>query len=175
MLGLSNHLNWNLSFRQTFTGKRGDALGEYLKPTPIPPISISIKSPLLLVGIGSESAKPSWYKGAYATLLLPISPSSTSQFLARVDTYRDRMICRLGYLTLLDFTYWSTPSYQLQLHFPRYIEDVFVEVWEYSENVEGIFTPASTDQYSQANDVKAVRAYLESREFEVVLRSSNED
>lgn len=167
MLGLYNRLNWNLAFRGDYTR------AELPIPPPIPPIEVSLKSPLLAVGIGSNKAKPTWYKGGWASLILPFTPSSTGKFRARVDPATDRKMLRLGYYTLLDFTYWGVANYLIQVRFPAYFEDVGVEIWEYSENTEGIFRPASTDPYSQSDDLKAIRAFLENREFEVTLRNSN--
>lgn len=172
-LGLYNRLNWNLAFRGDYTVKTGDAIGDYLKPEPISSIEISLKSPLLAVGIGSTKAKPTWYKGGWASLILDFTPSSTGKFPARIDPGKDRQILRLGYYTLLDFTYWGVAKYAIQINFPRYFKDVYVEVWEYSESVEGIFRPPSTDSYSQAEDLKAIRAFLENREFNVTLDRTN--
>ena len=172
-LGLYNRLNWNLAFRGDYKAATGDAIGDYLKPEPIPPIEISLKSPLVAIGIGSTKAKASWYKGGWASLILPFTPSSTGQFPAKVDPAKDRHVLRLGYYTLLDFTYWGLANYSVQIKFPYYFKDVGVEVWEYSESVEGVFRPPSTDPYSQAEDLKAIRAFLENKEFDVTLQNSN--
>lgn len=175
MLGLYNRLNWNLAFRGEYAGETIQVTGGYIPPQPIPPIEVSLKSPLLAVGIGSTKAKPTWYKGGWASLILPFTPSSTGKFPAKVDPSRDRHILRLGHYTLLDFTYWGIANYSIRINFPRYFKDVGVEVWEYSENTEGVFRPASTDPYSQSDDLKAIRAFLENREFDVTLRTSSSD
>lgn len=169
MLGLYNRLNWNLAFRGEYTR------AELSPPPPIPPILLSLKSPLLSIGIGSKSAQPHWKRGGWANLVLPFTPSSTGRFPARVFPSKDAKFLRLGHYTLVDFTYWGIANYQVEVNFPKYFDDVGVEVWEYSENTEGVFRPPSTDPYSQAEDLKALRAFLENKEFDLILRSSNED
>lgn len=173
MLGIYNSINWELVFRGSYNAVEGDSVGQYLKPEPIPPIELSLKSPLITIGIGSNTANPKWYKGGYASLVLPFKPSSTGQFLAKVDSCRDRHILRLGYYNLLDFTYWGVANYKVGISFPYYFRDVAIECWEYIEDTSGRYRPAVTDPYSQAEDLKAIRAFLENKEFDVTLLNSN--
>lgn len=172
MLELANNLNWNLRFRGSFNAATGDESGTYVRPDPIPPLSIDIKSPILAIGVGSETAKPGWFRGAFANVRFKFKPSSTSTFQSRMEVASDRQTCRLGYLSLIDFTSWGISNLELQLAFPFYLKDVYVEIWEYSFNLTGEFKPPQDNHYAMAEDLKAIRAYFENKTFD--LRIVNE-
>ncbi len=92
---------------------------------PIPELRVSLSSPIVSVFLRSESASPNWNLGAWASLYTP----------GRKGSYvldGERRFCRLNNESQHRFI----PStellpYALSLQFPQYLEDVFIEVWEY--------------------------------------------
>lgn len=85
-------------------------------------------SSIVAVGVRNPKASPRWFLGAWATMLLPVSPSSTTQFVSAMDA--DRRSCRLGILNLLVFPK-LTPSWILEVKFPDWHEEILLEAWRY--------------------------------------------
>ena len=97
---------------------------------PIPPIFATPSTNTLLIGTFSETAKPSWFLGATASQYLYVSPSSSIEFTTGVQTDH---IVKLGLnrLTLVEFKNYDVSPYLLKLDIPYWLEDVYVEVWQY--------------------------------------------
>lgn len=101
-------------------------------------------SPILMVGIDSQSARKArargrkWITGGWASQWLPIIPSSTTDFAPAVQAQVIR--CNLFQLNLIRFPDLGLSSYILNLAFPWWLEDASIEVWQYGENQDGSYT-----------------------------------
>jgi len=95
----------------------------------IDPQNFTVNSHVALVGVSNQYAKSRWFVGAYASMLLP-SPVSGSSTLTAIDAWRK--VCSLGCYTLLDFPKIVDQPITLNLRFPKWQREVFVEVWEYT-------------------------------------------
>lgn len=175
-LELDQGLNWNIKYRNNLSGTREGPLGQYLKPEKIPPIRLDLRSPLIAIGIGAIEAKPDWFLGCYASLLHNITVSSTSNFLSFVNDTANNIKCRINYLNLIKFDHYGNQRSTLQLDFPKYIHDVYVEIWEYSEDSRAVFNPPSTDPYSWAEDLKSIKVFQQGGEFNLeITETTNEN
>jgi hypothetical protein len=167
MPSFGNSLNWNIRYRGDLEAETGDSFGLYRKPKAIPPLKVDVQSSLLAVGIASGSADPDWYLGGYVKCLFKFKPSSTSNFQNRIDNSNDQKEVRLGYLSLIDFTFWGVNNLELEIAFRPYLTAVYVEVWEYSEDPSGVYRPPRSDPYTAGEDLKAIRALLSQQELNV--------
>lgn len=127
-----NPLHWDLVIRQNYFVKivAADPDGRWEEYQRIPDVALLVDSPILAVGVRNPKAKPWWKWGATASMRLPISPSSTSEFMAMMEG--DRYFCRLGSLTLVRFPELDVPQYILALELPYWFEQASIEVWKYS-------------------------------------------
>lgn len=98
--------------------------------TPISPIYAAPYSHVLLIGTQSNSAKEHWFLGARASQYLYVSPSTTLAFISGVQASDTKKI-GLNRLTLVRFENYGVSPYTLQLEIPYWLEDIYVEVWEY--------------------------------------------
>lgn len=158
MTGVNDRLNWDSLLKQTYEAQPiPDKPNAY---RPIPTISLFVESSCayLMVGVKSNhpETKPWWFLGAWLSARLPISPSTLSEFVSSVETYRTMI--RLGTLTLvrlpqfLNLPGMDLVPYVVTLQIPYWIKGAYVEVWVYSgENAT--FETAS---------LEAIRAALES-------------
>lgn len=150
MWNVANQSNWRLVLqeRRTVIYKNGTspANDEY-KYTPIPLIYATLNSNVLLIGVQSNSAKKHWYLGARLSQYLYVSPSTSPNFIRGVETSDQKRI-RLNNLTLVNFKDYGIYPYVLAIEIPYWLEDVYIEVWEYNQvisdsvqlvNAEGIF------------------------------------
>lgn len=130
---LATQGNWNLILAETRiaerqpTNIRRDSIYEYY---PIQPIYSTPNSHTLLIGTQSNSAQPYWFLGARASQFLYVSPSMTSAFISGVQASETKKI-GLNRLTLVEFKNYDVSPYTLQLDIPYWLEDIYVEVWEY--------------------------------------------
>jgi|ERR671933_1828864 hypothetical protein len=138
VLDFGENLNWDLLRRGTYQGIQTDSNGY----KPIPEIALLLPSPIALVGCKSDMALPWWWLGCRASVLLRISPSSTSEYMGLVEIYRQN--CRLNNLTLLRFPEYQPKPYVLSLSVPKWLSNLSIEVWYYS----GIIS----DSYQQSLD-----------------------
>lgn len=130
MLDLTNQLNWNIVTRRNLQAQVTDATkGTYI---PLNDLSCYVESTTLMVGLQSKSSKPRWYRGAYASMRLPILPGSNTEFVAAVEAATK--VCRLNALTLIQFPDVGISNYLLILSFPYWFEDMYVEVWQYLQD-----------------------------------------
>lgn len=135
VLDLNTRGNWELltgerrSVVYTNNTKPSDSNYKY---TPISPIYTTANSRLLLVGVASNSAKSHWFLGARVSQYLYVSPSATAGFISGVQV-EDTKKAGLGKLTLIEFKNYNVFPYVVELDIPYWLEDVYVEVWEYKE------------------------------------------
>jgi hypothetical protein len=105
------------------------------KYTPIAPIYATTESHTLLIGAVSNSALQHWFLGARASQYLYVSPSQSGSFTSGVQVEGIKPI-GLNRLTLVQFKNFGVTPYVLQLEIPYWLEDIYVEVWEYSGYIE---------------------------------------
>lgn len=133
---IQNSLNWDIALRKTYQGRVPVAAGElqpYRSP-PIPPITISVDSYILAIGASSTTAKPHWKLAAWVAPRLLFSPSSTSEFIAAVQSEQSQKVS-LNQLTLIQFVDFGIKPYLLEIRIPRWHTEMYLEVWKYSGEV----------------------------------------
>ncbi|MBW4475127.1 MAG: hypothetical protein KME45_32820 [Stenomitos rutilans HA7619-LM2] len=117
-------LEWNLVARATYQASQNVNVNDRL-----PSRTYLIEhSHVLIIGVSSQSARSTWRTGGWAAQILPFSPSTTSQFVAAVQSSRRWL--RLHSPTLVVFPK-VLPTYFLELSFPYWFNDVSVEIWRY--------------------------------------------
>jgi len=117
-------LEWNLVNRSSYQAVNNVSVNDRL-----PSRTFLIEnSHVLIIGVSSNSARSTWKTGGWAAQILPFSPSSTSQFVAAVQSSRRWL--RLYSPTLVVFPK-VLPTYLLEMSFPFWLNDVSVEIWRY--------------------------------------------
>ena len=125
LLDIQDGLEWNLVIRETYQVQRIDDRSY----NPIPPRSLFIEnSSVIMIGLRNSKAEAHWYLGAWLEMRLPLSPSSTTEFMALVTASNRRL--RLGGLNLVILPKLM-PSCLIELKFPYWHEEMLVEVWRY--------------------------------------------
>lgn len=136
---LATQGNWDLilaerrAAERIAVNQRRSSIYEYY---PIAPFYVAPYSHTLLIGTQSSAAQSYWYLGARASQYLYVSPSMSSNFISGVQA-ADSKKCGLGRLTLIEFKNYDVIPYTLQLEIPYWLEDVYVEVWEYQGDIGG--------------------------------------
>lgn len=132
---LQDSVEWNILKRDQYTiqpvQQWQTKSREYLDYLPIKDIAVLANSPIIMVGISSKSAKKHWYLGGWAAMYLNIVPGSNTDFVAAVKT--DPQKCKLNNLTLIRFPFLGIYPYTLVVSIPYYFEDVYIEIWEYTD------------------------------------------
>lgn len=134
-MDLANQQNWNIVYRNAIAAQKLSD-GSYLQ---LNDLTVGVKSPVLMIGLINRTARHSWYRGAYASMRLPILPGSNTEFLPVVDAANK--ICRVNALTLIQFPFLKIPHYYLVLSFPKWFDAMYIEVWSYSESLDGSYNP----------------------------------
>lgn len=132
LLDLATKENWELliSESRTVTYTSGTPANDNYKYTPISPFFANPNSHILLIGTASNSALNHWFLGARASQYLYVSPSVNSNLISGVQTSEVKRV-GLNRLTLVRFPDYGILPYVLQLEIPYWLEDIYVEVWEY--------------------------------------------
>lgn len=131
---LATRENWKLILTESRVAERkpnnpDPARYEYLYLA-IPPIFATPSSHILLIGTYSRTAEPHWFLGARVTQYLYVSPSMNSNLISGVQTSEIKRV-GLNRLTLVEFPNYNISPYAIQLEIPYWLEDIYVEVWEY--------------------------------------------
>lgn len=134
MWEFGNSLNWDLVLRRTYYAK--PITEDFKSFIPIPTITATVDSHILLIGARNSQAKPNWFLAGYAGSRLLFSPSSTSEFIA-VQSY-PRVRLGLDRLTLIKFANFDLLPYLLEINVARWHKEMFLEVWKYSGNVDDV-------------------------------------
>lgn len=135
-LDLSLLSNWTKILEERYVVRyvKGDSSKRNYKYIKIPAIYSIVNSNVLLVGIQSNSAKKHWYLGAKISQYLYVSPSTSPNFVRGVEAQEQKR-ARLNNLTLVNFKDYGIYPYVLAIEIPYWLEDAYVEVWEYSQVV----------------------------------------
>lgn len=138
-------LNWDLVLRNSYYAK--PLGGDSKKFLPIPTITVAVDRYTLLIGARNSQASPNWFLAGYVSNRLLFSPSSTSQFMAVVQSCPSVRL-RLNQLTLVRFPDFNLIPYLLEINVARWHKEMFLEVWKYS---------------GQVNDIEASLARIETK------------
>jgi hypothetical protein len=131
---LSTRGNWELIVSESKSvvynsGDSPDAITyEY---TPIDPIYASATSHTLLVGVVSNTVRQHWFLGARVSQYLFVSPSSGQGLMSGVQV-SDIYKAGLNRLTLVEFKDYRVVPYVVEVAIPYWIEQAYVEVWQYN-------------------------------------------
>ncbi len=154
---LSTRENWELILSERRVAQRipnsSSAQYEY-KYIPISPIYTNPNSHTLLVGTYSETALPYWFLGARASQYLYVSPSDDYRFISGVQASDIKRV-GLNRLTLIKFEDYGVLPYVLQLEIPYWLEDIYVEVWEYQDIITSEVEQKLLDIESILSDITA--------------------
>jgi hypothetical protein len=134
-------LEWNLVARASYIAPN--------TPTPVlnrlPNRQFLIEnSYVVMIGTRSDGARSYWQTGCWASQLLPFLPSSTSDYVAAVQS--SKRWVRLRTLNLLIFPK-LIDTWILDLAFPYWLPDVSIEVWRYDGR--------DIDQFQRFNELEA--------------------
>ena len=129
-----NNLNWNLVARDTYFATIIPPGTSFI---PIPAKQFVVNSRVVLIGCRNTQAKVSWYSAGYASQRLFFSPSSTSAYIAFVQSQKQY---RLGLerLNLLIFDDFDLIPYSLEIKISRWHINMELEVWEYVGNINDL-------------------------------------
>lgn len=125
LLQLADPLVWNLALR-------GEARADRIGGTRIPIPSQRFESPtnLVWIGIGSQSALPTWYTAGWVSIKVPLSAvDSTSNFVGDMEVFQTRI--GLGQAQLLHWKAYEPTPYKGLLSFPKWLNQVYFEVYWY--------------------------------------------
>jgi hypothetical protein len=125
----NNSFNWNLALRNTYNAVPITADGEQFQPIPV--ITVTVTSRILLIGARNLYAKPNWFLAAKVNPRLFFSPSSTSQFLPAIASY-PRVKIGLGRLNLVRFNSFDLPEYVLEITPEKWHKQLMLEIWQYT-------------------------------------------
>lgn len=122
-----DRLSWNLLARESY-------VAEVITPSPfffrpISQKSFITESNIIQVGVGCVNAKPRWWLGAHIGIEIDASPSSTSEFSSWVQV--SVTPCQLGKLTLIETQKRNTNQYRINVRFPSWLPDAYLEIWYY--------------------------------------------
>ena len=128
-MNFGNSLNWDLVLKRSYFAQViSNEPKEFL---PIPSITVSVDSFTLLIGASSNSSKPTWRLAAFVSPRLLFSPSSTSEYLAAVQSERAQAVL-LNRLNLIQFTDFGLSPYLVEISIPRWYRDIELEIWKYT-------------------------------------------
>lgn len=158
MWDLATRENWELILgeRRTVVYNNGTSPSQdKYNYTPIPPIYTTPNSHILLIGTQSNSARAHWFLGARASQYLYVSPSMNSNLISGVQTSEVKRI-GLNRLTLVQFPNYNIVPYTLQLEIPYWLEDIYIEVWEY----QGIYADENQQHEELITRLDAIEEML---------------
>lgn len=125
---IGNRLNWDNVATRTLTATRtGPGVKDF---NPLPPFTTTVDRPVLQIGIRNPNAPAKWRFGGFASQRLLATPSITSDFLSLVRT--KSVFCTLGELNLIEFPDYELYPYALVIEFPKWHEQIYLEVWKYT-------------------------------------------
>lgn len=128
MWDLGNKSNWDLALRNTYYASVSSSDPKVF--VPIPPVTTSVNSYTLLIGVENSSAPSHWYLAGYACPRLLFTPSFDSDFLSLVQSNTG---VRLGLnrLNLVSFSNYNILPYILEINVARWHKEMSIEVWQY--------------------------------------------
>lgn len=131
---IESNLSWNRLVRQSFKAIPVPESWNAQWKFQIPPVSYPANGFVYLVGVGSDSAPPTWRLGCSVRLASGAVPDSTGEFASagglplRID---DRRSCTLGSYTLLTWPDMNLTDPHLIIEFPHWLQDATIEIFWY--------------------------------------------
>lgn len=125
VLELGSSLNWNVLIQQTYVAKQVSEQNFI----PLPPVSIQSPSNIIAAGGRNPKSSVRWQLAAWLHPCLSITPSSTSAFVSL--TQLGRYAVPLDRLALIHFPHYEPTPYLLYITFPRWHQELLLEVWYY--------------------------------------------
>lgn len=136
ILELGDRLNWNVLVQQTYVATQVSEKNFI----PLPPVSVQSTSNIIAAGGRNPKSSVRWQLAAWLHPCLSITPSSTSQFVSLTQLGRHAVpLDRLG---LIHFPHYEPIPYLLYITFPRWHQELSLEVWSY-DGPESTTTEAS--------------------------------
>jgi hypothetical protein len=124
---LSNSLNWNLGIRMSARGRK-DSNNRYSFNR----IRFSVPATnSIIVATGCRESKKTWNFGGTARIILPGTPSSTSQFTGGIVLVTQRL--QLGKLTLINLFDYPKSIYSIEIDPPFWFPSIAYESWWYDD------------------------------------------
>jgi hypothetical protein len=176
-MNLLNQLNWNLIKRENYQvliTSRGPRKRDYIYNS-LADLNLVARSPVFMIGVSStrmvgdpeEPVPITWKVGGWASMQLTILPGSTTEFAAFVEgDRRERVPLLLGKLNLVRLPYLGIYPYILNIAFPTWIEQLYIEVWQYGENDDGSYFPPNVELH------KVLEA-VQNQSFDVEILDGN--
>lgn len=96
---------------------------------PIPSKTYQVDKFALAIGVTAGNAKPHWRLGGWAAQLLPTTIDYTSEFAQVLESSARRL--RLNRLTFISFPQMPITPYLVEIRFPYWLDEVYLEVWRY--------------------------------------------
>ncbi len=150
---LTNSIEWDLVRRVEVTAPPDpDRPDRRLQIAPIN--AMIIESATVMIGVRSNQAPPTWDTGGWASQRLLIVPSSTTEFVANVQT--ESKWLKLGVLNLCQFSTLQ-PTWMLNIRIPKWLPHVLCEIWQY----QGRDLRAGTPTNIQRSSVQAGTASVQ--------------
>jgi hypothetical protein len=161
MVDFINPLNWNIIKRESYQAQVLRTRANGYDYRAIADTQVVMRSPLVLVGVKSQTAQNHWKTGCWVSQYFPFVPSSTTEFPANIRDPQSHR-CELRVLNLVEFSYTGVNPYILNISFPYWLEQASIEVWQYSENMEGVYAPPHTELYRLQESLDRIEQKLES-------------
>lgn len=152
--------NWNLILteqRSVVYKNNTQPTNNQYKYTPIPPIYASPNSHVLLIGIRSNSARAHWFLGGKASQYLYVLPNDNFAYTSGVQI-PDIKKLGLNRLTLVEFKNYNVIPYVLEIDIPYWLEDIYVEIWEYT----GVYEDADQQYQTILSRLNAIEQQINS-------------
>jgi hypothetical protein len=125
-------LYWNLVERQSIAVRASERIDDF---------QAVCTSPILMIGVNSQTAKDHWRFAAWASAWSLFLPSSTSIFNPPVGKFGKSHFIELFMLSYVLFPYLGKKKYVCNLAFPAYLKDAQIEIWQWGEDVDGSYVP----------------------------------
>ena len=130
-----------------------------------------IESATVMIGIRSNAAPSTWDTGGWASQRLLIIPSSTTEFVANVQT--ESKWLKLGVLNLCQFSTLQ-PTWMLNIRIPKWLPHILCEIWQYQgrEVEKGIATNTQRSTVAAATSSTQLLAANPNRIGAIVANNS---
>lgn len=124
---LTDSLEWDLVRRVEITAPPDpDRPDRRLQIAPIN--AMILESATVMIGVRSNAAPSTWDTGGWASQRLLIIPSTTTEFVANVQT--ESKWLKLGVLNLCQFSQLQ-PTWMLNIRIPKWLPHILCEIWQY--------------------------------------------
>ena len=124
-MDLGNQANWQLVLKESKKIRVVKQNSFEIQYLPIPEIRTAVDSSVIKVVLRSETARPRWFLGAWANFYCY---AHTGYVLLS----QGGKPCKINDDTLFIFDQPTEQiPYSISLQFPRYLEDVTYEIWQY--------------------------------------------